>query len=116
MYFLSFIALGSTSLMIYNNNNNPHGIIFSYVDDFTITLGSLSYWRNCKLFQYLYSVLKRRGAKIGVSFSVAKTELCHCRIPKDRDSTSRAAVCLDATVFHPSSSVRWCRNVVVVEE
>ena len=85
----------------------PHGIMFSYVDNFTITLDSLSYRRNCQLFQYLYSVLKRRGARIGVSFSVAKTELCHWRTPKDRNSTSWAAVCLDTTVFQPFSSVRW---------
>ena len=87
----------------------PRGILFSYVDDFTITLGSLSYQRNCPLFQHLYSVLKRRGARIGISFSVAKTELCHWRTPKERDSTSRTAVCLDATVVQPSSSVQWLR-------
>ena len=83
------------------------GIRFSYVDDFTITLGSSSYRRNCQLFQYFHSVLKRRGTRIGLSFAVAKTELCHWRTPKDRDSTSTAAVCLDTIVFHPSSSVRW---------
>ena len=44
---------------------------------------------------------------IGVSFSVATTELCDWRTPKDRDSTSRAVVCLDATVFQPCLSVRW---------
>ena len=62
---------------------SPRRIMFSYVDNFTITLGSLSYQRNCQLFQYFSSVLKRRGARIGVSFSVAKTELCHWRTPKD---------------------------------
>ena len=70
----------------------PRGIMFSYVDDLTITVGSLSYRRNCQLFQHLYSVLKRRGARIGLSFTVAKTELCHWRMPKDRDPTSRAVV------------------------
>ena len=84
----------------------PGGIMFSYVDNFTITLGSLSYRRNCQLFQHLYPVLKRRGVRIGVSFSVAKSEVSHWRTPKDRDSTLRAAVCLDMIVFQPFSSIQ----------
>lgn len=85
----------------------PQGIMFSYVHDFTLTVGSLSYRRNCQIFQYLYSVLKRRAAQIGVSFSVPKTELCHWRTPRDRESTSRSAISLDGTLFHPSATVRW---------
>ena len=34
-----------------------HGIMFSYIDDFTVTVGSLSYWRNCQMFRYEYFVL-----------------------------------------------------------
>ena len=85
----------------------PRGIMFSYVDDFTLTVGSLSYRRNCQIFQRLFSILKRRAARIGVSFSVPKTELCHWRTPRDRAPPSHDVVALDGAIFRPSSTVRW---------
>ena len=44
---------------------------------------------------------------MGVSFSVPKTELIHWRTQKDRDPPSRLPACLNGTLFHPSSSLRW---------
>jgi len=85
----------------------PRGIMFSYGDDFTVTVGSSSYRRNCQMFQHLYSVLKRQGVLIGVCFSIIQTEHCHWRTPTDRDTTSRSPASLDGTLFHPSPSVRW---------
>ena len=85
----------------------PRGIMFSYIDDFTMTVGSLSYQRNCQMFQYLYSVLKRRGARIGISFSILKTKICYWRTPRERASPSRLPVSPNGTLLHPTSSVRW---------
>jgi len=59
------------------------------------------------MFQYFYSVLKRRGARIGVSFSILKTEICHWHTLRDGDSPLRSLVSLDGTLFHPYPSVRW---------
>ena len=85
----------------------PKGIMFSYVDDFTVTVGSLSYRRNTQRLQHYYSTLKRRANSLGVSFSIPKTELCHWRTTRDRAPISPAPVCLDGSLFHPSSLVRW---------
>ena len=81
--------------------------MFSYVDDFTVTVGSLSYRRNIQRLQHYYSTLKRKANSRGVSFSVPKTELCHWRTTRDRSPHSTAPVCLDGSTFHPSSLVRW---------
>ena len=85
----------------------PQGIMFSYVDDFTVTVDSLSYRRNTQRLQHYYSTLKRRANSLGVSFSIPKTELCHWRMTRDRAPISSAPVCLDGSLFHPSSLVRW---------
>lgn len=85
----------------------PRGIMFSYVDDFTITVGSSSYRRNCQIFQHYYCTLKRKAARIGVSFSVPKTELRHWRTPGDWGQVSPTPVSLDGLLFHPSKTVRW---------
>jgi len=36
----------------------PHWIRCSYVDDFAVSIGSLSYRRNCQMFQHMYAILK----------------------------------------------------------
>lgn len=61
----------------------PSGIMVSYIDDFTITVGSISYRRNCQIFQHYYYSLKCKAARIGVSFSVPKTQPFHWRTPGD---------------------------------
>src|SRR5437588_4144748 len=85
----------------------PKGIMFSYVDDFTVTVGSLSCRRNTQRLQHYYSTLKRRANSLGVSFSIPKTELCHWRTTRDRAPISSAPVYLDGSLFHPSSLVHW---------
>jgi len=55
------------------------GHILFYVDDFALTASSSSYRRNIHLLQDYYSSLKRTGARLGVGFSVPKTELMHWR-------------------------------------
>ena len=52
-------------------------------------------------------MLKARGARLGVGFSVPKTELIHWRTNRDRDPISNAPVHLDGSVFTPKVEVRW---------
>src|SRR5207237_6311060 len=85
----------------------PKGIMFFYVDDFTVTVGSLSYRRNTQRLQHYYSTLKRRANSLGVSFSIPKYGLCHWRIIRDGAPISSAPVCLDGLLFHPSSLLCW---------
>src|SRR5207237_5976205 len=84
----------------------PRGVIFSYVDDFSVTVASGSYRSNVRRLQCIFSLLSREASRMGVSFSVPKTELIHWRTQKDRDPPSRLPVCLNSTLFHPSPSLR----------
>jgi len=85
----------------------PLGLSLSYVDDFGLTASSTSYRRNIQLLQKQYAVLKAKGARLGVSFSIPKTELIHWRTIKDRGPIPRSPIHLDGAVFHPKDEVRW---------
>ena len=85
----------------------PHGLSLSYVDDFALTVSSTSYRRNIQILQKHYARLKARGARLGVGFSVPKTELIYERTNRDRDLISHAPVHLDGSVFIPKAEVRW---------
>jgi len=85
----------------------PQGLTLSYVDDFGLTASSTSYRRNVQLLQKHNVVIKARGARLGVSFSIPKTELIHWRTIKDRGPISRSPIHLDGSIFHPKDEVRW---------
>jgi len=85
----------------------PGGLTLSYVDDFGLTTSSASYQRNIQILQKQYARLKARGARLGVGFSVPKTELIHWRTNRDRAPISNAPVHLDGSVFTPKGEVRW---------
>ena len=85
----------------------PQGLSLSYVDDLGLTVSSASYRRNIQILQKLYARLKARGARLGVGFSVPKTELMHWRTNRDRDPISNAPIHLDGSVFAPKNEVRW---------
>jgi len=85
----------------------PQGLTLSYVDAFGLTVSSTSYRRNIQSLQRQYPVLKARGSRLGVGFSVPKTELIHCRMNRDRDVVSRSPVHLDGSIFPPKDEVRW---------
>jgi len=85
----------------------PHSLSLSYMDDFGITVSSASYRRNIQILEKQYARLKTRGSRLGVGFSVPKTELIHWGTPRDRDPTSNAPVHLDGSVFSPKNEVRW---------
>jgi len=52
-------------------------------------------------------VLKAKGARLGVRFSVPKTELIHWRTNRDRGPVSRSPIHLDGLIFPPKDEVRW---------
>jgi len=84
----------------------PQGLSLSYVDDFGLTASSASYQGNIQILQRQYARLKARGARLGVSFSVPKTELIHRRTNRDKAPISNAPIYLDGSVFTPKGEVR----------
>jgi len=88
----------------------PRGLMISYVDDFALTVASLSYRGNIRRLEELYDRLARKASCLGVSFSVAKTELIHWRTLSLRHSPKCVSpIQIKGEVFHPSNSVRWLR-------
>jgi len=85
----------------------PKGLTLSYVDDFGVSASSTSYPRNVQILQGHYARLKARGSRLGVGFSIPKTELIHWRTNRDRAPISHAPVHLDGSVFKPKDEVRW---------
>ena len=85
----------------------PQGLAISYVDDLTITVGSDSVRSNIRALQYFFSIIQRRGADLGVAFSVPKSVLIHWRTPKDRSDVSFAPIVINDMLFPPSQAVRW---------
>jgi len=85
----------------------PKGLMVSYVDDFSITVASPSNRGNIRRLQSLFNTIAARGRGIGVSFSVPKTELIHCRTPSQRSPPSTAPIELEGHLFSPSKVVRW---------
>ena len=78
-----------------------------YVDDFSITVASLSSRGNIRNLQELFSTIVKRGRDIGMSFSVPKTELIHWLTPSQRTPCSTAPIELEGHLFHPSRVVSW---------
>ena len=85
----------------------PRGLMLSHVDDFGLTVCSASYRCNLKILQNQYARLKSRGARLGLGFSVPKTELIYWRTNRDRDPISNAPVHLNGSIFTPKVEVRW---------
>jgi len=85
----------------------PQGLTLSYIDDFGLTVSASSYRRNIQSLQKHYPVLKARGARLGVGFSIPKTELIHWRTNRDRAPICQSPIHLDGSIFHPKHEVRW---------
>jgi len=77
------------------------------MDDFGLTASSESYRRYIQILQKQYAWLKAKGAQLGVSFSIPKTELVDWRTNRDRGPISHPPIHLDGSVFHPKNEVRW---------
>jgi len=52
----------------------PYGLTLSDVDDFALTATSAAYPHNVQLLQGQYAILTAKGSRLGVSFSIPKTE------------------------------------------
>jgi len=86
----------------------PRGLMISYVDDFALTVASLSYRGNIRRLQQLFERLARKASRLGVSFSVAKRELIHWRTPSQRNSPKCVSpIQIKGEWFSPSDSFRW---------
>jgi len=78
------------------------------VDDFALTVASLSYRGNIRRLQLLFERLERKASLLGVSFSVANTELIHWRTPGQRNSPKCfSPIQIKEELFRPSDSLRW---------
>jgi len=86
----------------------PRGLLISYVDDFALTVASLSYRGNLRWLHECFERLERKASRLGVSFSVAKTELIHWRTLSQRHSPGCVSpIQIKGEMFNPSNSVRW---------
>jgi len=86
----------------------PRGLMISYVDNVALTVASLSYRGKIRRLQELFEKRERKASRLGVSFSVAKTELIHWRTPSKRHSPICVSpIQIKGEVFYPSKSVRW---------
>jgi len=86
----------------------PRGLMISYVDDFALTVVSLSYRGNIRRLQDLFNMLEGKESRLGGSISVAKTELIHWRTPSQRHSPECVSpIHIKGELFHPGKSVRW---------
>ena len=79
----------------------------SFVDDLALTSASASHRRNVQLLQARFRRLSYKVSKLGLSFSVPKTELVHWPTPKDRAPPSRSPIHLEDHIFYPREEVRW---------
>ena len=88
----------------------PLGLMISYVDDFAITVASLSYCGNIGRLQEPFQKLENKASLLGISFSVPKMELIHGRTLSQRHSPKCASpIQIKGEMFHPSDSVWWLR-------
>jgi len=85
----------------------PQGLVISYVDNLTITLGADCVRSSIHGLQYYFGIIQRQGADMGVAVSVPKTKLIHWRTPKDSSDDSFAPIVINNMLFPPSQAVRW---------
>jgi len=85
----------------------PRGLMISYVDNFALTAASLSNRGNIRQLQELCRTIQARAVRLGISFSVLKTELIYWRTPRQRNSpVGLSPILFDGEVFHPRDSLR----------
>ena len=90
--------------------NLPKGVTLSYVDDFSLTAASLSYYTNIRILQRAFRAIRSKARAQEADFGVPKTELMHWKTPKQRvpvGATFLPPICLDEQVFCLLPCVRW---------
>ena len=80
----------------------------SYVDDFQITSASSSWYRNTKLLEEKVVEMNAIAASLGLSFSIAKTELMHWRTAREKGDRSECNMLVQSHVVQPAAKVvKW---------
>jgi len=86
----------------------PRGLMISYVDDFTLTAASPSYRGNIRRLQKLFEKLESKALRIGVCFSVTKTEHIQWRTPSQRNSPRcLSPIQVKGELFRPRDLLMW---------
>ena len=83
------------------------GVVFSYVDDFAITVLSRSYHTNACCLEKWASLLVEKAASLRLCFSLPKTELIHWRTIQQLGPRAKDDVSIGDTVTATSRFVRW---------
>jgi len=82
--------------------------VTSYVDDFQISVASNSWERNACALEGKARDVTAMAQSLGLSFSLAKTELMHWRKRKEQGPRSRCSVTIQSHVVNPAGLVvRW---------
>ena len=83
------------------------GVVFSYVDDFAITVFSRSYYTNARRLERWATLLVEKAASLRLSFSLPKPELIHWRTMQQPGHCAKDCVTIGDTVTTPSRFVQW---------
>ena len=89
------------------------GLVLSYVDDFSLTVSSPSYYTNSRSLRAVFRRIRSITHSRKADFSVPKTELIHWRTPLQRDppgAPQPPLVAPDGQIFHPSEKLQWLGN------
>ena len=82
------------------------GVVFSYVDDFAITVFSRSYHTNAHHLERWAALLVGKAAALKLTFSLPKTELNHWHAIQQPSHCLNNTVTIENTVTTPSRFVR----------
>ena len=83
------------------------GVVFSYVDDFAITVFSRSYHTNARRLERWAALLMEKATSLKLAFSLPKTELIHWRRIQQFGPRSKDTVTIGNTTTTRSRFVRW---------
>ena len=75
--------------------------VFSYVDDFAITVFSRSYHTNARRLERWATLLIEKAASLKLAFSLPKTELIHWRTIQQCGPGSKDTVTLGDVITAP---------------
>ena len=81
--------------------------MFSYVDDFSLTVWSPSYRANTRHLRCWAEDLRYQAAKIRLDFSLPKTELIHWRTNQQSGTRCTRPITVGGITTNPMRVVRW---------
>ena len=99
--------------IIYVRSLHPDGeqtdtFTSSYVDDFQITVSSTSWYRNTRILEERVRSINSAAASLGLSFSIAKTEMMHWRTRREKGDRSECPIMFQSHVVQPAGkAIKW---------